>query len=96
MAIDRSKASTHKHARRPRVDRNRHLTLLAVDSTAIQAVGYDARTRRLEVLFKSGHTYCYVDVPPEVYERLLTADSKGSYLQGYVIDVYPYRRGGCG
>lgn len=72
------------------------MTLVTVDSTVIHAVGYDEETRRLEVVFNSGQVYCYIDVPREVYERLLTADSKGSYLQAYVIDVYPYRHSPCG
>ena len=42
--------------------------LTPVESSMIQAVGYDAKTHTLEVLFNSGRTYCYEDVPPKVYK----------------------------
>ena len=55
----------------------------------IHAVGYDAKTRVLEVVFNSGSTYCYEGVPPKVYKGLLAAESKGRYMRNEIIDVYP-------
>ena len=55
----------------------------------IQAVGYDAKTRTLEVVFNSGQTYYYEDVPPKIYKGLLAADSKGRYMRAEIIGVYP-------
>jgi hypothetical protein len=63
--------------------------LVPVDSSMIQAVGYDPQTRVLEVVFTSGRTYCYEGVPPEVYQGLMAADSKGRYMRAEIIDVYP-------
>ena len=63
--------------------------LIPVESSMIQAVGYDAKTRTLEVVFNSGQTYCYEDVPPKIYKGLLDADSKGRYMRAEIIDVYP-------
>lgn len=63
--------------------------LVSVESSMIQAVGYDAKTRTLEVVFNSGQTYCYEDVPPKVYKGLLAADSKGRYMRAEIIGVYP-------
>jgi hypothetical protein len=63
--------------------------LIPVESSMIQAVGYDAKTRQLEVLFNSGQTYCYEGVPQEVYDGLMAADSKGQYMRAAIIDVYP-------
>ena len=51
--------------------------LIPVASSMIQAVGYDPKTRILEVVFNSGRIYCYEDVPPNVYKELMAADSKG-------------------
>jgi len=56
----------------------------------IHAVGYDPETHTLEVAFNSGRIYCYEDVPPEEYEGLMAADSKGQYMRANIIDVYPY------
>ena len=63
--------------------------LIPVDSSMIQAVGYDAKTRILEVVFNSGRTYCYEDVPAKVYKELMAADSKGRYMRSEIIDMYP-------
>src|SRR5262245_64035353 len=63
--------------------------LVPVESSMIQAVGYDPKTRILEVVFNSGQTYCYDDVPPEVHQALMAADSKGQYMRAAHIGVYP-------
>jgi KTSC domain-containing protein len=63
--------------------------LVRVDSSMIQAVGYDADARVLEVLFNSGKTYLYEGVPPEIHQGLLDAASKGQYMNAHIIDVYP-------
>ena len=55
----------------------------------IRSVGYDAATRTMRVLFTSGKTYEYREVPAEIYQGLLDSGSKGSYMNGNVIDCYP-------
>lgn len=56
----------------------------------IYPVGDDPDTQMLEVVFNSGGIYQSYDVPPEGYEELMTAESKGSYMHACIIDVYPY------
>jgi hypothetical protein len=68
------------------------MQLTTVESSMIYAVGYDEESRTLEVVFNSGGVYRYLGVPKNVYEGLLAADSKGSYMQANVIDVYPFER----
>jgi hypothetical protein len=63
--------------------------MIPVESSMIQAVGYDSKTRILEVVFNSGRVYCYEDVPSKVYKELMAADSKGRYMRSEIIDVYP-------
>jgi hypothetical protein len=63
--------------------------LVRVESSMIKAVGYDAATRVLEVLFNSGQTYYYEGVPPEIHRGLMDAASKGQYMHAQIIDVYP-------
>lgn len=50
----------------------------AVTSTNLLAVGY-SDAGNLWVRFASG-AYCYHDVPHEVYESLMAAPSKGTFL----------------
>ena len=58
------------------------MELVTVESSMIHAVGYDKEKRILEIVFNTGRTYQYGDVPPEVYEGLLNAESKGPLLFG--------------
>jgi RNA polymerase sigma factor (TIGR02999 family) len=55
--------------------------LVTVKSSMIQAVGYDQKTRLLEVVFNSGQTFRYDDVPPSEYKGLMEAESKGRYMR---------------
>ena len=49
----------------------------AVKSSNLSEVGYDADTQVLEVQFKKGAIYQYFDVPVEVYDELMEAESIG-------------------
>jgi hypothetical protein len=64
------------------------LQLTTVESSMIHAVGYESETRTLEVVFNSGQTYQYYDVPPQEYKGLMAAASKGSYMRAHIIDMY--------
>lgn len=66
------------------------MELHSVESSMIQAFGYDAEAQTLLVIFNSGKTYRYFRVPPNVYQELLTSPSKGGYMRDLVIDQYPY------
>lgn len=66
------------------------MKLIEIESSMIQAVGYDEKLKELEVVFNSGNVYRYTQVPKKEYEGLLKADSKGQYMRANIIDVYPY------
>jgi hypothetical protein len=53
-------------------------------------VEYDESTRELDVLFTSGKTYRYFDVPPDLYSGLLEAESKGQFFNEEIKDIYPF------
>jgi KTSC domain len=50
-----------------------------LSSAAIAAVRYDEKKRMLDVEFRVGNTYRYVNVPEFVYRELLKAESAGAY-----------------
>ena len=54
-------------------------------------VGYDSKTKTLEVIFTSGRIYLYDGVPAKVYKDLLAATSKGQFMRYAIIGAYPYR-----
>ena len=60
-------------------------------SSALTNAQYNARTRDLDVWFVSGRRYRYSNVPPEVYESLLSANSKGMFFNAHIRDNYAYR-----
>ena len=64
----------------------------AVDSSNVQAVGYDAASSKLYVAFKHGGTYSYAGVPPEVHKALVTSESVGGYLAKNVKGTYAYTK----
>lgn len=53
---------------------------IAVDSTSLATVGYDADRKILQIGFHDQKIYRYLSVPPEVHEELLRAPSKGGYF----------------
>lgn len=67
------------------------MSLIPVESSMIDGVAYDEATQQLTVRFiSSGNLYCYSDVPKEVYDGLIEAESKGRYMRNEIIDCYPY------
>lgn len=64
-----------------------------VDSSMISGFGYDETESILEVAFHRTGTYRYFDVPYHIYEGLLKAESKGSYMRDCIIDNYDYDKG---
>lgn len=63
-----------------------------VSSSSVASVGYDDDASVLELAFHSGGVYRYEDVPRDVYEGMLAADSKGRYFHEEVRGRFDYRR----
>jgi len=66
----------------------------AVDSSSLESVGYDVSTHVLEIAFRNGGVYQYEDVPPEVFEDLMAADSLGRFFTARIRPRYSYHRVG--
>jgi hypothetical protein len=63
-----------------------------VTSSNLKSVGYDPQTQTLEIEFTSGAVYQYVNVPPEIHQALIKADSLGRYFNDNIKENYSYRR----
>lgn len=60
-----------------------------VDSSNIEAIGYDTAASELHVRFlKSGETYVYYAVEEWRFQELIQADSKGRYLNSEIKPNY--------
>jgi hypothetical protein len=69
--------------------------MLHVNSSNVQALGYDAETQTVHVIFHDNSHYIYKGVSQFEYEGLLNAPSIGSYLHRNFKNVYPYERIAC-
>jgi len=59
---------------------NNNIPMFPVESKNIKAVGYNANTRTLRIQFKQGTFYDYFGVPPEIFQQLMVAVSKGTFF----------------
>lgn len=62
-----------------------------VNSSNVEAVGYDAAAREIYVRFLGGRTYAYGEATERTFEELRSADSVGSYLNRVVKPNHRYR-----
>lgn len=72
------------------IESNSGIKRISVVSSNIASVGYDAEKKILEIEFHHGAIYQYFDVPKEVYDGLMGAESKGSYYFHTVKEKYKY------
>jgi hypothetical protein len=49
-------------------------------SSVVASMKYDAAHSTLRITYISGNIYDYKNVPPEVYEQMKSAGSKGTFL----------------
>jgi hypothetical protein len=63
-----------------------------VDSSSVRSVGYDGKSHTLEVEFRNGGVYDYLDVPEDEVRRLRRAESLGRYLNTRIKPRYPVRK----
>jgi hypothetical protein len=56
------------------------MELVAVESSNVAAIGYNAECELLRVRFKDGGVYDYPGVSVELHERIMQAESKGRAL----------------
>jgi hypothetical protein len=67
--------------------------MVFVDSSNIEAIGYDSAALELHVRFlESGETYVYYAVEDWRHRELMQADSKGTYLNANIKPNYQYAK----
>jgi len=63
-----------------------------VTSSSLRSVGYDSRSRTLEIEFHHTGVYQYYDVPKTVLEEMLAQNSLGAYFNLKIRDFYACER----
>lgn len=66
------------------------MNMIPVDSSNLSSVGYE--NGNLYIRFRSGSTYCYYNVPSNVYQKLLMSGSKGKYHAAHIKNYYSYTK----
>jgi hypothetical protein len=66
------------------------MDLVNVSSSNLAAVGWQSGT--LRILFHSGVTYDYLNVPAEVHAALMAASSKNEFFTAYVKNRFSYKK----
>lgn len=57
---------------------------VTVVSNNILSIGYDEQDLILEIEFKGGSIYQYLEIPLKVFNELMTAESHGKYFANYI------------
>ena len=65
---------------------------IATNSRDIAIIGYDKKTATLEITFRSGGVYHYSQVPEDVYQKLMSAPSQGTFFSEKIKNQYPYKK----
>ena len=68
------------------------VTMDAVDSSNVMAIGYDAEAGEMHVQFRGGSTYIYENVPPDLSEEFKASPSKGSFYHERVKSQFKFRK----
>jgi len=63
-----------------------------ITSSVVAAMEYDESLSTLRITYVSGKVYDYKNVPPEVYEEMKEAESKGTFLNYRIKGKYRYKR----
>ncbi|HTV72773.1 MAG TPA: KTSC domain-containing protein [Candidatus Acidoferrales bacterium] len=63
-----------------------------LESTSIASAGYQAETQTLEIEFRSGQVYRYLEVPEEIYIGLMAAESAGGYFMRRIREHFAFER----
>ena len=64
-----------------------------VQSSSVSSVGYDRDSSTIEIEFLNGSVYQYFGVPESIFDGLMNAPSKGTFLDQFVKKAgYSYAR----
>ena len=65
-----------------------HIKRHAVQSTALASVGYSRRLHALDIEFRNGAIYRYLNVDPAIYHELMIAPSKARFYDEKIRRKY--------
>ena len=63
-----------------------------VNSSKLKSVGYDEKSRTLEIEMSTGQIFQYGGVYPEVYRRLMAAPNPSAFFDDKIAEEYTAKR----
>jgi hypothetical protein len=63
-----------------------------VNSSKLRSVGYDEKSRTLEIEMSNGQVFQYVGVYPEVHRRLMAAPNPTTFFDDKIAEEYTPKR----
>lgn len=66
--------------------------IIQVNSSAIQRAKFNRQTNTLTLTFKNLAGYDYFNVPLHLFDGLRDADSKGRFINKYIIGEFKFRK----
>ena len=57
-----------------------------------RSIGYDESSLTLEIEFRSGEVWQYLDVPASVYYAMLVSKSIGQFFQAHIRNKFKEKR----
>jgi len=63
-----------------------------VNSSKVRSIGYDEKTRTLEVEMSNGEVFQYGGVYPEVYRQFMAAPNPSAFFDDKIAEEYSARR----
>ena len=63
---------------------------IPLQSSLLSNVAYASSESILQLEFRDGAVYQFFDVPKEIYNRLLAAESKGNYFNRHIRAHFRY------
>lgn len=63
-----------------------------VSSSNIKSIGYESNSKTLEIEFKDGGIYQYFNVASDIYKKLISVISIGSFFHKYIKDNYRWKK----
>jgi len=65
---------------------------VSVNSTAITSASYEYDSYNLNLTYVNGSSYDYRSVPNHVFEGLRASQSKGKFINKYILLRYRFRK----
>jgi hypothetical protein len=63
-----------------------------VKSSAIVSIGYNSERKILEIEYISGEVYDYLNVPENIFNELMQAESKGTFTNTQIKQHYDFEK----